>query len=279
MAALGAAKTGNFVIGQFEVRIGTLAQAGRLTSAHSVGVVDSYSYGLTLETTKLMAGFPRKTLDQAITSIDGELTFTGREYSARNINVLLGNAVADYDAPGGDLIGTVDTTSAILAAEDTLVLTTDVAFTAGQTVTIYSTTDPTKVTVSIVQSYTSGTKTLVLKTGYETLHAYDAGESVKVSLANVIGGGNITGVNYFSAQLVSVNRADSRPVVIDFWKCAVGAGLKVANSGTEFSAQEWSVGVLVPTASDYATGGPLHHVADVIPANPVMRLVSPKDFK
>jgi hypothetical protein len=85
-------------------------------------------------------------------------------------------------------------------------------------------------------------------------------------------------VNYFAAQLVYIDRATSRPTVVDFWKCASGSGVDIASSGTDFSSQTWDVGLLVPTAADYASSGPLYAQRVAVAANPLFRVAGPLDI-
>ncbi len=278
MSMLGTPKTSQFIAGAAEVRISALTAAGRQTSNHSVGVIDKWGFMVNNEFVDLKSGFPRTLLDKMLIESTAEVTFTTREGTIRNWNVLTGGAVVDYPTAGGDLVATVDTSTAITAGEDTLVLTTDVAFTSGMTVSIYSTTDPTKVTISTVSSYTSGTKTLVLTTGLETLADFAQNEVVKVSKCQTFGAGLNGSVNYFAVQLVYLDRPTSRPKVVDFWKCSIAAGITVENDGASFAANDWRCGVLVPTGADYATSGPLYHQRVAIPANPLFRLAGPLDI-
>ena len=278
MSMLGTPKTSQFVAGAAEVRISTLNVAGRQTSNHSVGVIDKWGFKVNNEFVDLESGFPRTLLDKMLIKSTAEVSFTTREGTIRNWGVLTGGAVVDYPTAGGDLVATVDTTTHIDAATVTLVLTTDVIFVAGQTVSIYSTTDPTKVTISTVDSYTSGTKTLVLTTGLGTLVGFAQNEVVKVSKCQTFGAGLNGSVNYFSVQLVYLDRPTSRPKVVDFWKCSIAAGVTVENDGATFASNDWTCGVLVPTGADYASSGQLYHQRVAIPANPLFRIAGPSDI-
>jgi hypothetical protein len=278
MANLGMPVTAKFILGAAELRISLMSAAGRQLPNQSVGVIEKWGYAVENQFVDLRSGFPKTLLDKALVESVGKLTFTTREYTLRNMNVLAGGAVAAYPTAGGDLVGTVDTTAHINAAEVTLVLTADVAFQAGMLVSVYSTTDPTKVTVSTVDSYTSGTKTLVLKTGQGTLVEFAQNEVVKVSNLATFGGGSSGSVNYFSAQLIYLDRPTSRPVVVDFWKCATDAGVTIESTGDDFASQDWSIGLLVPVASEYGVSGPLYHQAAAIPSNPLFRVAGPLDI-
>jgi hypothetical protein len=279
MSMLGSPKTSQFVAGAAEVRVSLLTAAGRQTSAHSVGVIDKWGFKVNNEFVDLKSGFPRTLLDKMLIESTAEVSFTTREGTIRNWGVLTGGAVVDYPTAGGDLVATVDTSSGpITAATTSLVLTTDVTFLAGQTVSIYSTTDPTKVTISTVESYTSGTKTLVLTTGLGTLVEFAHDESVKVSKCQTFGAGLNGSVNYFSVQLLYIDRPTSRPKVVDFWKCSIAAGITVENDGASFASNDWTCGVLVPTGADYAASGALYHQRVAIPSNPLFRIAGPLDI-
>jgi hypothetical protein len=273
---LGAPVTSKFVLGAAELRIGAMTLAGRMLGSHSVGVIDSWGYAVSNEYVDLESGFPRQLLDKALIKATGKLTFVTREYTLRNIKALTGGAVVDYPTAGGDLVATIDTTSAVTAGSTAITMKSTVAFTEGMTVALYSTTDPTKVTISTVAS--CATTALVLTTGLGLLVGFDKDEVCKVSLCQTFGGGSRGEVAYFAAQLVYIDRATSRPTVVDFWKCASGSGVDIASSGTDFSSQTWDVGLLVPTAADYASSGPLYAQRVAVAANPLFRVAGPLDI-
>lgn len=277
MATFGSPQTSAFIIGTQEVRIGPMSKAGLLTQAHSIGVIDQVNFNVEQNSVDLNAGFPQLPIDTAITSQISGATMTLREYSRRNLQILLGGAQADYVTPGGDVLGTVDTTSPI-AADATTVVLSEVTGTpaAGDVVTFYSLTDPGLVAVSSIASYNSGTKTVTLTTGQGLAVGFGAGANVKMFKADPIAVGNITTVNYFSVQLLRTDRATGRPVVTDFWKAAIASGMQMGAQTTEFASTELQLKFLRPSATDVA--GSLAHVAAQVAAYPTARIAIPRDF-
>lgn len=94
MAILGGAVTNKFVIGNFELRVGPQEMAGKLTSAHSVGVIDRFAVRDQQQSADLMGLFPQELIDTDVVSQTTQLTATLREFSPRNLNILLGNGLA-----------------------------------------------------------------------------------------------------------------------------------------------------------------------------------------
>jgi hypothetical protein len=94
MAILGGAVTNKFVIGNFELRVGPQEMAGKLTSAHSVGVIDRFAVRDQQQSADLTGLFPQELIDTDIVSQTTQLTATLREFSPRNLNILLGNGLA-----------------------------------------------------------------------------------------------------------------------------------------------------------------------------------------
>jgi hypothetical protein len=103
MAILGGAVTNKFVIGNFELRVGPQNMAGKLTSAHSVGVIDRFAVRSQQQSADLMGLFPQELIDTDVVSQTTQLTATLREFSPRNMNILLGNGlVKDNDIVEGN---------------------------------------------------------------------------------------------------------------------------------------------------------------------------------
>lgn len=90
MASLGAPRTTKFCIGAFEVRVGPLTEANRLNSSHSIGLVDSVHIETQADSTDLLTGTPPAPEDTVIIKSVVGMTASLREYSWRNMNLLLG---------------------------------------------------------------------------------------------------------------------------------------------------------------------------------------------
>lgn len=278
MAALGSAKTNKFIIGTFEFRIGPMNLAGRLTQNHSIGIIESFNFATEVTSVDLKGGFPQKLIDTAITEQAASLRTSLREYSARNMSILLGNPVADYVASGTDKIGQIANGTLTAGTTSLTVGTMSSPFAAGDVVTIYQPTNPHLTSVSVVASATATSVTLTTGLGLAVGMTVAGGSEAYIFKATPIAAGNVTSVNYFSAQLVQLDRGTSRPVVYDFWKVAVASGLEIGASVTEFASTELQLKILEPSSSDYAAGGPLNHQASVIPSYPFARIAASPDF-
>lgn len=277
MATLGSPKTRKLPIGTYELRLGPLSKAGRLTAEHSVGVIDECSITAEQNSVDRLAGFPQKPVDTAITSIISGITAKMGEVSKRNIDIILGNAYADYAAAATDVNGTVDTTSAYAAGATAIVMDSSFSGTpaANDVWVFFEVGNPGNVSVCLVDSYESGTKTitldantpLVAPTG--TTNTFAAGSVVKAYKSALVTFGGVTSVNYYSAQLLRLDRGTSRTVGFNFWKVAVSAGATIAGTPTEFASLDLSLKCLEPAASEYATGAVMDHLADLIPLHPI----------
>lgn len=279
---LGNQVTRKAAIGSFELRIGPLNKAGLLTADHSVGIVDSVKLDIQMDSVELLAGFPQLPVDTAITKFATGFTGTLRESSRRNLNVLLGNGLFDYDTTASDISGSVNTTSAIAVGATSINMS--LSFTAtlavGDTVVIYDTANPSNVSISTVAAFTPIAGSVGAIVGLaatqpvvgvaSSASAFAAGSTVKLYKSPIIAGGAISGTpNYMSAQLVSLDRATARPIGFNFWKTAISSGPNIGLATTEFSSFDLQLKAMRPSALDYATGGVMAHLASVIPNNPV----------
>lgn len=272
--AIGSPSTKKFRIGTFEVRIGPLNKAGLLTPEHSIGVVDSCTLNVEQQSTDVMAGFPQMPADTAITSYVTSLTASMREYSRRNLNVLLGNGVFAPDASADVKSGTVVTTAAIAKGATAVTLGASATLLKGDIVVLYSATRTERVSVCRVAADASGTSisidpaTPVVANTADT-NAFEKDEVVKWYKSPIIPIGNLTTIPYFSVQLLSTDRGTSATTGFNFWKATMGAGMRLNMTPAEFASSDLELKFLMPAASEYAAGGNLEHMANIIAANPV----------
>ena len=73
-------------------------------------------------------------------------------------------------------------------------------------------------------------------------------------------------VNYVTAQILRVDRPTKRPLPLNAWKCLVTSGTDFTVGADDFGSIPLELEVLVPSAADYATGGPLEQVVQFINA-------------
>lgn len=282
--ALGSPKTKKAVIGTFDLRVGPLNKAGLLTADHSVGIIDNVKLDMQMDSVDLLAGFPQKPVDTAITKFVTGLTATLRENSRRNLNVLLGNPLADYDAAASVVSTTIATGTAIAAGATSLTMGSAQTLTAGDIVVIYDVNDPGNVSICRVGASTSTTSLtldsntpIVAPTG--AANAFAVGATVKMYKAATIPGGAISVPQYFAAQLIRLDRGTGSPVGFNFWKTTISSGINFNASVTEFASFDLQLKALEPAYSEYVSTGTglLKHLSTIIPANPVFQVFDVSD--
>lgn len=269
MSKLGSAQTNEFSIGTAEVRIGPLSEAGRLSQARSVGLVDNVTISFAQSSVDLKGGFPQQIVDTAIIEQTGTIKITAREFSRKNLDIMLGNgssaAVTDVKTT---LVNTANVAAA--ATEITVATGGGALFTAGDVIVIYPEGRPEDVTVSIIDSI--ATDTITLKTGMGTVVAYNAlTESTldfHVFKAFGLAAGNVTKTNYFSVMLIQQKNSSGRPAIWSVWKAANSGSMEQANSPTDYGSLTMDLKIMQPTISDVAVGGALNNVAALISAYP-----------
>ena len=329
MALIGSAQTRKFSIGTAELRVGPLNMAGRLTQAHSVGLIDSSSFSVEQTVVDLKGGFPQVINDSAITEQMSTVTGTLREFSRRNLGILMGQGLA-YTNEGGDVADGSTTLSGPVVANSRVLPLTAITGFGGSGATVQDSSkwhgwvvvyDPVDTGISYISRITnigpssaptasltttsgSTTATVDSATGLYvgqqvsatnvpagTLISNLSGTTVTLSQAAsgsstatatfgttkdvyldaglamptaVVSGavvaklipvsiGNVSAVQYFSAQLVSMDRASARPKVWNFWKCTLGSGMNLTQGATDFASTEMQLKVVQPTLSDYSS--------------------------
>jgi len=271
MANLGSAQTNKFNIGTAELRIGVLGSAGQLVQSNSVGLIDNATVSVSQNSVDLQGGFPKKIVDTAIVSQESSLTATLREYSKRNIDILLGNAAAVFTTQGA-----ADRTLVVSSASTTSVTVTTgdgANWAAGDIIVVHSATDKASVSVCRVDSVAADT--LTLDPGTPLTFAPVAGDKIFRAEQSAIGAVDQT--NYFAVSLVQVQRNGS-PAVWNFWKAAISSGMEYGTNAEDFGSTELTIKLLEPSAADYAAGGPLNHLANIIPKHPTGMYAAGADF-
>lgn len=259
MAKLGDARTSRFLISAPEVRVGPLDQANKLKQEHSIGLLNSATVSFAVESVDLEGGLPRVLYDTAVTSQPGSVAVEMREYSRRNLQMLLGytpSATASMDVKSNVA---ADATAGAVTID---VTASDGAnFSAGQLVGIYQDgpTNTANISYCKIESIATDTLTFIAET--PLLFDYAIGDHL--FNAQPLALGAIDQTNYFTLQVLGTRR-DGTPSGFLFWKCALSAGLEMAYSADDFGTNPGEFKVLNPSAAEYGTGGPLEHVAELI---------------
>lgn len=263
MAQLGSPVTSAFQIGTAELRIGPMSSAGKLSQAHSIGLVDSVGVTISQETKELEGGFPKNLIASAVTKQLGTISATFREYSRRNLSVLLGAGIVAAATP---VATTIAADLALNAAGATLASGT--GFTAGDICVIYQTGKPE--TVSVVKLLTVSSNAVTWAAN-SLANAFTAAQGViNFYKANEVPLGAVTSVNYFSATAVWTS-ASGKPDFFNFWKVSVGGNMDFKTNADDFASSDMELKILLPSAADIA--GDLSPVASIIATNPMGLLV------
>ena len=128
---LGSAESGNFQIGNAELRFGPMSLAGALTQDNSVGLTESTSVKVDQQRQELKAGLPKQLVDSVITETTVNVTANAYEYTRKNIKVML-NEGAEATSPATIVAQGVGTGG---TASVTLTMYAASAITAGSSVT------------------------------------------------------------------------------------------------------------------------------------------------
>lgn len=261
MASLGAPRYRKFPIGTAELRVGPMSSAMKLLQASSIGLLDNVTVNIAQTSVDLLGGFPRKLVDTAIVDQQSTLTATLREYSRRNLQIMLGNGVAGSNPT--DVATTVATAAA--AAAVSLPVTLGTGILPGDLIVIYPPGKPENVQVLIVDAVV--TNTVTLNAGTPILIDTAVGDIVYVAKQVAIGA--TTQTNYFAVMIVQKENATGRAIGFHFWKAAISAGLEYGTNAENFASTNFQLKMLEPAAAEYGSGGSLLPLASIIPTHPV----------
>jgi hypothetical protein len=279
--AFGAAVSNKFQIGTSELRIGPLSLANQLTSVHSVGLLQSAAVKFQQDSVDLEGGFPKTLVDTAIVKTNITVESQAYEYSRKNVRVMLNEgteATGSVIEATGTLKSAPVITTVAASVFDTDIPTGNIA--VGDLLVVYPVGFPenisiirvTVVAASAIAGNTAnakvtydGTVTPILTFPVSTGSAVASGSIVYK--ANNIGLGKSVGTNYFTLDILGTD-SQGNPKGFKFWKCAVSGGLDYSFSNDSYAVTPLNFKILKPSAADYAVGGPLGGMANIIPNNP-----------
>jgi len=264
MAKVGSPVTNKFPIGTAELRIGPMASAGRLTQAHSVGLIDDATVEVTQNSVDLLGGFPQLLIASAIVSQESTVTATLREASRRNLRVMLGEGLAG--AAPADFESLVVTDVALDGTSFDVTASDGSNFAAGDIVVIYPDGRPEDVVVDRVTGV--ATDTITIENG-AAVAVNGTTETVHIYIANQVAVGGVTSTQYFAATLIQIENSSGRPVGFNFWKASSSGSMSFATNATDFGSLDMELKLLQPASSEYGSGADLEHLANIIPSHPV----------
>lgn len=259
---LGSPITDKFPIGTAEIRLSPLSLALKQMPAHSLGQLDDVTLSVSNTSVQKKAGFPQRTVANAITENVVTISGTVGEYSRRNMQILAGEAP---EAIIPDAASFLSAPAAAAATSITLNTGDGANFTAGGVITIYVDGRPELMQVTVIESIAGDV--LTLKAGLALLHSFPA-NLTKVFAAQPIGKA-LTKTNYFSCQVIQSQFSDGRPIAWNFWKVSNSAGLEAAMNPTDFATTTIELEAMEPSAAEFQAGGALEHLADLIVEHPI----------
>lgn len=270
---IGAPVTNKFQIGNAEIRIGALTNAGKLTPAHSVGLLESATVNYNQESVDLEGGLPKTLIDTVITRTNVTVDAQAYEYSRRNIQSMI-NLPQDVSAPS-EYNGTVAVAYNVGATStehiETNILLTDVN--VGDVVLVYPVNEPQK--VSLIQVTAKAARTAPDTTmaritfdATKTPMLFSAPVGSVVVKTNTLGLGGSYKTNYFTLDVIGLEHTTGRPKGFRFWKCAVAGGMQYSFSNDNYAVTPMQFKVLQPPATDTGSGGDLEHVAALVANHP-----------
>ena len=270
MAKLGSAITPKFDIGTAEMRLGPLTKANLLQQSDSIGLIDDATYTVNQTNVDLLGGFPKTVVDTAVTEQTATINATMREYSRRNLRILLGDGLAGT-APT-EVRSTLDTAADLAAGANVVNVDTGdgALFAADDVVIIYPEGRPQD--VSVLQVLSVAVDALTMKANHVTAVDYNAltesGTVFNIYVAHQVAIGNITRTNYFSVMLIQQENSTGQPKIVSFWKGSIGGSMEVATGSDDFASSAMEIKLLQPTVTDSAAGGELVDMVDLINLHP-----------
>lgn len=273
MAAIGSPVTTKFHIGEGEIRIGTVSNANKLTQANSMGLLQGATVAFAQETVDLEAGLPKRLVDTAVTRQTVTISAQAYEYSRKNIQVMLGEGVS-ATAPV-EHEGVVQLTEPA-GGTGTGTIQTDIAYNAGTQFigdlwAVYDALTPGDVSIiraTAVADDGGGDLDISYDRDDTPLLFQATGGTSLIYRANQVGVGASTTTQYFTVDILGLERSTGKPVGFKFWKASIDSGLEYAFAADNFAVTPVSFKVLAPATSEYGVGEPYEHLAAVIPAHP-----------
>lgn len=266
MAKLGSAVSNEFSIGTAELRAGPLTEAGKLPQSRSIGLIDNVTISSSNTSVDLKGLFPQVIVDTAVVEQIGSVKAASREFSRRNLNLMLGNAVEATNPT--DVATTL--TADVAAAGLVFAVASVAGLAVDDVVLIYPEGRPEDITVTQIESIAA--LNVTVKTGLGAVVAYpaatDSTRDYHFIKGHAIAVGNVTKTNYFSISTIQQKNSTGRPVNWIFWKVANSGSMEQNSSATDYATLNMEFKVLAPSLTDIGVGGDLNNVADFVTAYP-----------
>lgn len=300
--ALGSAQSTNFQIGAAELRIGSLSNAGKLTQADSVGLLQNASVNYSQQMAELKGGLPLQVIDSVVTEEAITVTASAYEFTRKNINAMVGNGVAatttaNFSFSAKAVVNTGSTTSTLVIGSLEVFGTSSVAvptsttapdlFKVGGLYGVYVKDKPEELKIIRIGTPTTATgtgATLAITLSLDStlgvnLNAGTYGiaasatpatpvtDIVIYNLEPISVGGN-SNTNYITLDIISKNHTTNLVHGYRFWKAAIQGGLDFSFSNDNYATMPITFKILQPAASEVASSGKLLHMANVISTHP-----------
>jgi hypothetical protein len=280
MSALGTAQTKNFQIGNAELRIGTLSNAGKLKQTDSVGLLQSANANFQQSSVELKGGLPLQLIDSVITETSVTVTAQAYEYTRKNIRAMLNEGVVDPNAEKDFVFETAPLSGSVTGASATSITVTGAAAVAGSALPTWASDLPSGTLIgvykkgspedlSIVTLTANASATTLSFAAGSLLFNYAATDVLVVYKLNPVGLGKAEKTTYYTIDLLSKNHNSGVTQGFRFWKASIQGGMDYSFSNDSFAVTPLTFKVLLPTTEEIAAGGELAHVAGIQVNNPL----------
>lgn len=297
--ALGDPMTRKYQIGTAEVRVGPLSDANKLTQKHSVGLLDSVTINVNQESVNLEGGFPRRIMDSSIVSQTIEVSATLREYSLRNMRLMMGEGAEDQSQHGQPFLA-LTTEDAKEGSTELKVLDIN-GFNVGDLVVVVPKGKPEALSICKIQDIRGDLPTsspvvgrkggnrakamkkdpllvpnagsLIFSQNTPLLFDYAAAVT-EVYQSQALPLGASEQEQYMSLQVIQREHSTGRPIIFNCWKAKVTTGMEYQSNAEDFTSNEITLSVMEPNVEDFAIDSPLEHLAGIIPHHPTGMMVA-----
>lgn len=243
-------KSSEFFIGDLDIRVSTdLTKAGELGPDDSIGLLQDAKITMNTNEVKLKSGFPERTYASAVVSRDLSVAGSFNEYSISNLALVYGDndalaAAVTASAASGTFAATATAAQAVVSVQTG----EGAAFTALETVYVYSHANPSDVFVASILSIAGDDITLNQDLPRDLVIGDHIAKIQTVEL------GSEDNTKELTIQVVGTMPLDGTPFVYDIWKGTIAGSAEMSSSTQNFGALPFTIEPLQPAKFEIDNG-------------------------
>jgi hypothetical protein len=255
---LGNSKTNSYIFGASEMRIGVLSDVLKLTSANSIGVLNSVEINFAREFADLRGGRANQMLAKGLSQTDLTVTATGSEATIRNMALMAGQGIQE------PVFTANSTATAPQVATDTEVTTAvDMGLVAGDYLSIVDCDN--SGAVQIVKVASAAALVVTLDATTPLILAVKAGDIVnKMEFVAMTAP---CAENYLTCQILLDSVDSLVPRQFLGFYGLITSSLAYSQSSSDFGEYSMEMSFFQVPSSFTASGGDLERAADLIALN------------